>query len=143
MTVTTHNCIDSQQMEVSPRKTKMTKAELARQLGVSRTHITLLAQGKRKLSRKLADRLADILAGTPNTKSDASNPLGGANNVFGGFDSHTLPPIFFGKRYAHLVTYIITMPPTIKVMATKRSSNEPPVLSLSRSRLEKRLITTA
>ena len=33
------------------------------------------------------------------SKSEAgggtSNPLGGMENVFGGFDSHALPPIFF------------------------------------------------
>jgi transcriptional regulator with XRE-family HTH domain len=70
----------------------LTKAELARQLGVSRTHITLLAQGKRKLSERLADKLADVLAGKPNALSKASNPLGGMNSVLGGFDSHAPPP---------------------------------------------------
>ena len=70
----------------------ITRAELARQLGVSRTHITYLFQGKRKLSEKLADKLADVLAGKPNALSVASNPLGGIRSVFGGFDSHTLPP---------------------------------------------------
>jgi transcriptional regulator with XRE-family HTH domain len=70
----------------------ITKAELARQLGVSRTHITLLTQGKRKLSVRLADKLADVLAGKPNAQIVASNPLGGSKAVFGGFDSHALPP---------------------------------------------------
>ena len=36
----------------------MTKAELARRLGVSRTYITYLTQGKKKPSREMADRLA-------------------------------------------------------------------------------------
>ena len=36
------------------------KAELARQLGVSRTYITLLAQGKRKPSKRMVDRLAAL-----------------------------------------------------------------------------------
>ena len=62
----------------------MSKAELARQLGVSRTYITLLAQGKRKPSKKIVDKL-DALRLT-------SNPSGGINSVFGGFDSHALPP---------------------------------------------------
>jgi transcriptional regulator with XRE-family HTH domain len=75
------------------RRKPMTKAELARQLGVSRTHITLLAQGKRKFSKKLADKLADVLAGNLNALNVASNPLGGIRNAFGGFDSHTLPPM--------------------------------------------------
>ena len=74
------------------RRKPMTKADLARYLGVSRTHITLLTQGKRKLSEKLADKLADLLAGKAHALSVASNPLGGADNAFGGFDSHALPP---------------------------------------------------
>jgi len=36
------------------------KAELSRQLGLSRTYITLLAQGKRKPSRDMVDRLAAL-----------------------------------------------------------------------------------
>ena len=36
------------------------KAELTRQLGVSRTYITLLAQGKRKPSKRMVDRLAAL-----------------------------------------------------------------------------------
>ena len=38
----------------------MSRAELARQLGVSRTYITLLAQGKRKPSQKIADKLTKL-----------------------------------------------------------------------------------
>jgi transcriptional regulator with XRE-family HTH domain len=72
------------------------KAELARRLGVSRTHISLLVQGKRKLSKKLAVKLADALAdyeaGKQHSDTKASNPLGGSKAVFGGFDSHALPP---------------------------------------------------
>ena len=49
--------------------TMMTKAELAKQLGVSRTYITLLAQGKRKLSQQLVDKLDSF--------NMTSNPLGG------------------------------------------------------------------
>ncbi len=75
-----------------------TQAELARKLGVSRTHITLLVQGKRKLSRELADKLADILADKPNAIPVTSNPLGGSKAVFGGFDSHALPPANFTRR---------------------------------------------
>ena len=41
-----------------------TRAELARELGVSRTYVTLLCQGKRKPSRKLVNKLAKLqLAG--------------------------------------------------------------------------------
>ena len=39
----------------------MSKAEVARRLGVSRTHITLLLNGKRKMSKPLADKLAILL----------------------------------------------------------------------------------
>ena len=36
----------------------ITRAELLRQLGVSRTYVTLLCQGKKKPSKEMADRLA-------------------------------------------------------------------------------------
>ena len=39
---------------------KMNKAELARQLNVSRTYITLLANGKRKPSKNLVDKLTQL-----------------------------------------------------------------------------------
>jgi transcriptional regulator with XRE-family HTH domain len=38
----------------------MTKAELARVLGVSRTYVTLLTQGKKKPSKEMADRFGKI-----------------------------------------------------------------------------------
>ncbi|MFC1972563.1 helix-turn-helix transcriptional regulator [Chloroflexota bacterium] len=38
----------------------ITNAELARRLGVSRTYITLLTQGKKKPSREMVDRLAEL-----------------------------------------------------------------------------------
>jgi len=38
----------------------ITKAEIARQLGVSRTYVTLLTQGKRKPSKRIVDRLAKL-----------------------------------------------------------------------------------
>ena len=38
----------------------MSKAELARQLDVSRTYVTLLAQGKRKPSKKIVDKLTQL-----------------------------------------------------------------------------------
>jgi DNA-binding XRE family transcriptional regulator len=39
----------------------MNKAELARQLGVSRTYITLLVQGKRKPSQQIANKLGQLM----------------------------------------------------------------------------------
>ena len=86
-------------MDLMNLKLPWTQAELARRLGVSRTHVTLLVQGKRKLSKKLADRLDDALADAEADKqhvySRTSNPLGGTTSVFGGFDSHALPPDSF------------------------------------------------
>ncbi len=38
----------------------ISKAELARELGVSRTYVTLLTQGKRKPSKRIVDRLAQF-----------------------------------------------------------------------------------
>ncbi len=38
----------------------ITRAELSRQLGVSRTYVTLLCQGKKKPSKEMADRLAKL-----------------------------------------------------------------------------------
>ncbi len=38
----------------------MSKAELARELGVSRTYVTLLTQGKRNPSKRIVDRLAQL-----------------------------------------------------------------------------------
>jgi len=38
----------------------ISRAELARQLGVSRTYIILLCQGKKKASKEMADRLAEM-----------------------------------------------------------------------------------
>ena len=39
----------------------ITRSELARQLGVSRTYVTLIAQGKRKPGQHLADKLNRIM----------------------------------------------------------------------------------
>ncbi len=38
----------------------ISKAELARELGVSRTYVTLLAQGKRNPSKRIVDRLTQL-----------------------------------------------------------------------------------
>ena len=38
----------------------ISKAELARELGVSRTYVTLLTQGKRNPSKRIVDRLAQL-----------------------------------------------------------------------------------
>ena len=43
-------------MDVLP----ITRAELSRQLGVSRTYVTLLLQGKRQPSKRIVDRLAQL-----------------------------------------------------------------------------------
>jgi transcriptional regulator with XRE-family HTH domain len=52
------------------------KAELARHLGVSRTYVTLLCQGKRKPSPKLANKLTKLqLAGIVNVDLKAHEHL--------------------------------------------------------------------
>ncbi len=38
----------------------ISKAELARELGVSRTYVILLTQGKRNPSKRIVDRLAQL-----------------------------------------------------------------------------------
>ena len=38
----------------------LTRAELARRLGVSRTYVTLMVQGKKNPSKEMADRLASM-----------------------------------------------------------------------------------
>ncbi len=42
------------------RRISLSKAELARRLGVSRTYVTLLCNGKRKPSQKMVDKLAEL-----------------------------------------------------------------------------------
>ena len=39
----------------------MSKAELARKLGVSRTYVTLLTQGKRRPSQQLVNKLKELM----------------------------------------------------------------------------------
>ena len=46
---------------MSKNHVPISKAELARQLGVSRTYITLLAQGKRAPSQQLANKLKELM----------------------------------------------------------------------------------
>ena len=58
-----------------PTKPSITKAELARQLGVSRTYITLLSQGKSKPSQQLANKLDDIML-TANIPNDLMGMVG-------------------------------------------------------------------
>ena len=49
----------------------MNKADLARQLGVSRTYITLLFNGKRKPSQQLVNKISQLRL----THSDSNGPL--------------------------------------------------------------------
>jgi len=75
------------------QNTGITKAELARQLGVSRAYITMIANGKRKPSQDIVNRLQGLGVNKLNVNR-TSNPSGGNKNVSGGFDPHTLPPTF-------------------------------------------------
>ncbi len=47
-------------MNIGVDSLPISKAELAMELGVSRTYVTLLYQGKKKPSKKMADRLAKL-----------------------------------------------------------------------------------
>jgi hypothetical protein len=79
--------------------------QLARELGVSASYLSQVNHGKKHLSQKVARMLTSvnrnvnlipmpITAGAefPAWRPAASNPLGGTLSVFGGFDSHALPP---------------------------------------------------
>jgi transcriptional regulator with XRE-family HTH domain len=44
----------------------ITKAELARQLGVSRAYVTMLANGRRKSSQKIVGKLRELAVNNPN-----------------------------------------------------------------------------
>jgi transcriptional regulator with XRE-family HTH domain len=47
-------------------KQEITKAELARQLGVSRAHVTMLANGKRKPSEEVVNKIRKLAVNNPN-----------------------------------------------------------------------------
>ncbi len=51
----------------------ISKAELARELGVSRTYVTLLTQGKRNPSKKIVDKLAQLQL-TANLSANTGTP---------------------------------------------------------------------
>ncbi|MFC1972637.1 transcriptional regulator, partial [Chloroflexota bacterium] len=66
----------------------ITKAELARRLGVSRTYVTLLTQGKKKPSKEMADRLAKMGL-TANLSAFTSACLGAHNGPLSPLAEHT------------------------------------------------------
>ena len=47
-------------------KQEITKAELARQLGVSRAYLTMLANGKRKPSEEVVNKIRKLVVNNPN-----------------------------------------------------------------------------
>ena len=64
--------------------------QLAKELGVSHAYLSQVKNGKRPASARVVSMVSK------NTNVEAtSNPLGGADNAFGGFDSHALPPAIF------------------------------------------------
>mgnify|MGYP001122431904 CR=1 FL=1 len=60
----------------------MTKAELARKLGVSRAYVTMLSNGTRKPSRKIVNKLKETGLTVNKIKSDLRtfNPLVAGSN---------------------------------------------------------------
>jgi len=75
------------------KKQKSLRA-LAKELGVSHSYLSQVRHGKRPASNKVVSMVSYSEA-----KFRTSNPLGGVRSVFGGFDSHTLPPIFCPAAY--------------------------------------------
>ena len=63
--------------------------QLANELGVSHSYLSQVKHGKRPASAKVVS-----MFNKSKLESGTSNPLGGMNSVFGGFDSHALPPLF-------------------------------------------------
>ncbi|MFC1927979.1 helix-turn-helix domain-containing protein [Chloroflexota bacterium] len=61
--------------------------QLAKELGVSASYLSQVKNGKRPPSEKVLSMI-----NKSESKTGTSNPLGGVNSVFGGFDSHALPP---------------------------------------------------
>jgi len=53
--------IGNKKMGMCSYAASTTKAEIARQLGVSRAYITMLTQGKRKPSPALQQKIAEVL----------------------------------------------------------------------------------
>ncbi|MFC1977174.1 multiprotein-bridging factor 1 family protein [Chloroflexota bacterium] len=68
--------------------------QLAKELGVSHSYLSQVKHGKRPASDKVQEAL-DMVSMVSNTEArvGTSTPLGGINSVFGGFDSHALPPV--------------------------------------------------
>ena len=65
-------------MNTSISNIPLSKAEIARRLGVSRTYVTLLAQGKRKPSKEMVDKLTSLgLTVNLNAFQDANSCTGG------------------------------------------------------------------
>ncbi len=87
--------------------------QLAKELGVSASYLSQVNHGKKRLSNKIARALTNVnqsvnqfpqntnqipqfvakSGSIPLAGRRTSNPLGGVRSVFGGFDSHTLPPL--------------------------------------------------
>ncbi len=68
--------------------------QLARELGVSHSYLSQVLHGKRPASEKVQQAI-DMVSMVSNNEArfGTSNPSGGIKSVFGGFDSHALPPI--------------------------------------------------
>ncbi len=77
------------------RTMEMRQIDVARELGVSRYYISRVMSGKKKPSKRVAEKLKQInLSVNCESHHMASNPLRGINHVLGGFDPHPLPPRF-------------------------------------------------
>jgi len=75
------------------RTMEIRQIDIARELGVSRSYISRVMSGKKKPSKRVAEKLKQVnVSVNGESPHMASNPLKGINNVLGGFDPHPLPP---------------------------------------------------
>ena len=85
--------------------TSMTKAELARKLGVSRTYVTMITNGKKKPSQRVLDRLT-ALGLTANLKVNAETSGGPLAQLA---EHLTFNQVVAGSRPARLRLNIFTI----------------------------------
>ncbi len=89
--------------------------QLAREMGVSASYLSQVRNGEKRMSNKVAKMLTSSVnqnvqnvnqfpfsvantADESRWASRTSTPSGGINSVFGGFDSHALPPVRIYRR---------------------------------------------
>jgi transcriptional regulator with XRE-family HTH domain len=100
-------------IEMSEESAPISRAELARQLGVSRTYITLLIQGKRQPSSQLVDQIRQL-----QLTSTLPPEIASANIKWGSGD---LNPDAFRHKILSLARLPIPTLPRIYGLHTRRN----------------------